>query len=231
MPPPYRTDYLAHDAEYRRRRAAGYPGWDTEADLQRVLARLDACLADVPVFPGVTLLELGCGAGDVTLHLAAKGWRAFGIDIAPFAVAWAQEKATARGSDATFFTADVTKPLSLPIPPADLVLDGHCLHCLIGADRAAFLANAYRALRPGGLLHVDTMCGEPKTAALQACYDPRTRCCVAGDVAFRYLGSPDAIEREVKDAGFGVVRSSVVVGEGDDEEDCLLLRAVKPMEM
>lgn len=31
----------------------------------------------------------------------------------------------------------------------DFILDGFCLHCIIGEDRPVFLANAFRLLKPG----------------------------------------------------------------------------------
>ena len=33
----------------------------------------------------------------------------------------------------------------------DIVLDGHCFHCIIGPDRAQFLREAFRVLKPAGV--------------------------------------------------------------------------------
>lgn len=225
----YRTDYLAHDAEYQRRRAAGLHGWDHEQSLRQTLERLDRFLSCLSVPPDGSLLEFGCGAGDVTLYLAAEGWRVYGVDIAPFAVAWAKQKAVERGLHADFFIGDVTGDLVLPIPAVDLVLDGHCLHCLIGTDRQVFFRNAWRALKPGGALHVNTMCGDPKSAACRDSYDPASRCVIVhNDLAIRYFGRPADILDEIIRAGFMVGRSVVHSTDDINNEDCLMVLAYKP---
>ena len=69
------------------------------------------------------------------------------MDIAPFAIEWAREKALARGVAATFVVADLARELERVPAEADVVLDGHCLHCIIGEDRRVFLRNARRCLR------------------------------------------------------------------------------------
>src|SRR5579862_2602471 len=125
-----RPDYLGHDAEYRRRRKLGRTGWDEDESLQQTLAGLDNFLGGLPLPPRPTLIEFGCGAGDLALYFAAKGFRVTGLDIAPFAIDWAREKAAHQHLDATFLVADLSRDLDLSIAPADFVLDGHCLHCI-----------------------------------------------------------------------------------------------------
>lgn len=224
---PLRTNYIGHDAVYVRLRSQGRSGWDTPQSLQQTLHRMDEFLRDLPAPAGASLLELGCGAGDLMLHWAAKGWRVCGVDIAPFAIAWAQEKSARLGVQAELFVGDVTTDLHLPVPPVDLVLDGHCLHCIIGPDRPAFYANAYKFLKPGGILHLNTMCGEPHPHNRKG-YDPHTRCILFADGrAVRYFGLPQAILAEVTQAGFRIVKSAVLPAEDEDDEDCLLVNAVK----
>ena len=66
-------DYAQHDEVYRRRHAAGQAGWDSPAVAARVVRRLETFLAEADLRPPGRLLDLGCGAGNVTLHLAATG--------------------------------------------------------------------------------------------------------------------------------------------------------------
>lgn len=91
----------------------------------------------------------------------------------------------------------------------DVVLDGHCLHCIIGDDRARMLANVHRALVPSASLFVSTMCGEITIPALRACFDPGTRCQVVDGVSHRFIGDADEILDEIRAAGFEIVRSTI----------------------
>jgi 2-polyprenyl-3-methyl-5-hydroxy-6-metoxy-1,4-benzoquinol methylase len=70
---------------------------------------------------GKSVLDLGCGSGQVSLLAAAMGARVHGIDIAPAMLALAREAAARSGlSDRTRFTeGDVSRD---PLPEADVVL-------------------------------------------------------------------------------------------------------------
>jgi SAM-dependent methyltransferase len=221
-----RTDYFSHDGEYRKRKAQGRPGWDDDRVTRENIARFTqfVCphLAD-----GDSILELGCGAGNVLLAFVERGYRGFGVDISPAAIAWAKENAELRRLKAEFFVADVTREGELPIEPVAMILDGHCLHCIIGDDRARFLANAHHWLRPGGKLHIQTMCGDGHKETLFAGFDPETRCILTpSGLAVRYLGRPEDILNEVSAAGFTVLESQVIE---DTDIDELVLTVGKDM--
>ncbi len=70
---------------------------------------------------GATVLDLGCGSGQVSLLAASLGARVHGIDIAPRMLEIARESARRAGlSDrVTFVEGDVA---TAPLPEADLVL-------------------------------------------------------------------------------------------------------------
>src|SRR5438045_2691204 len=124
------TDYLGHDAEFRRRRALGRKGWDDDASFRQTIAAMESFWGvPVPLVESSQprLIELGCGAGDLALYFACHGFQVTGFDIAPFAIEWAREKAASREVPATFAVADLTRDLDIAPPPADIVLDGHCL--------------------------------------------------------------------------------------------------------
>ncbi len=220
-----KTDYFGHDKVYCDKRARGEGGWDSPDRVRRTLVRLEQLLAQVSLPRGTSLLEFGCGAGELTLHFARKGLTAYGVDISAVAVEWARQKAAEQGITASFFVGDVTQDLSLPIPPVDLLLDGHCLHCIIGLDRRAFFRNARSYLRPDGLLCVDTMCGDPHYQPPEQTFDPHARCMMYKDIATRYLGRPDDILREVTDAGFSVVTYQIISAVEDRDQDALLVLA------
>lgn len=175
------------------------------------------------------MLELGCGAGDLSLFLAEAGYEAHGVDIAPSAIDWAREKAVTRGLQANFRVGSVLELSAFQDGYFDLVLDGYCFHCIIGPDRARFLASAMRVLKPGAVLHLATMCGEVTSGTLRAKLDPESRCVVDQDgVATRYIGLPKDILDEVRTAGFRVLEWGVKPrGDGEVEMDELLLWAAK----
>ncbi|NMU26928.1 class I SAM-dependent methyltransferase, partial [Vibrio parahaemolyticus] len=77
----------------------------------------------------------GCGEGHHCRAFQKLGFEVTGIDISPTAIAWAKEKAKATGIEGKYYTADLTVE-SFQLPERyDVVIDGNCLHCIIGADR------------------------------------------------------------------------------------------------
>lgn len=80
----------------------------------------------------------------------------------------------------------------------DAVIDGNCLHCLIGADRARALVEVRRILRPSGVFVVSTMCGEPRSEEARARFHVRTRCLVQNGRPYRTLLPADEIVREMR---------------------------------
>ena len=224
---PFRPNYIGHNAEYKRRRAAGNPGWDEAEVIDENLALLERVFA-APGFPTQgRLLELGCGAGDWSLWAAAKGFDVTGIDIAPDAVAWGLEKAGQRELTVDLQVGEVTDLSRFPDASFDVVLDAHCLHCIIGDDRGRMLREAFRVLRPGGLFHVNTMTGDPTAPKLLDHWDPASRCLLYGQIASRYLGLPDHVEAEVVAAGFRVLRRELMPRRHESEFDDLLLDSTR----
>ena len=87
------TDYAGRmdiDDRYRQRKAKGKPGWT--GDYKAKMVRIEKVLARYDVPKNGRFLELGCGAGNITLFMAEKGFEAYGIDMSPEAIAWAKEK-------------------------------------------------------------------------------------------------------------------------------------------
>ncbi len=209
------TDYAGHDTRYQQLRLQGAPGWDTaEGYLEREV-ELAWALAALEPGNGRRVLELGCGAGNIAGWLVDRGFDVTGIDISPTAIAWATERAI---PGARFMIGDLVANIPGEF---DLVIDGHCLHCIIGDDRARLLANVRDALVPGGSLFVATMCGEITLPALRACFDPVTRCQVVDGVARRFIGDADELLAELRAAGFDIVRSTICERKGDDDQDHL----------
>ena len=154
--------YGAHEDTYRRLEAEGASCWDRRAfDDFFMRPFLDRALAMLgPPAPGARALEIGCGTGPVSCHVAAHGYDVLGVDLSPTAIRMAQRFAAERGVRARFALHDV---LDLPGDASfDLIVDGHCLHCIVfDEDRARLLATLKRLLKPGGALLVETMVRHP----------------------------------------------------------------------
>jgi SAM-dependent methyltransferase len=214
-----KADYERYDDRYRRLRAAGNPGWEDDAEHERSLELLARFIAWDEVPRGGRALELGCGDGRKSLWLARRGWDVTGIDISPTAIGWARDKAAEASLTVDFRVGSVLDLAELADADFDFVLDGHCAHGIIGADRSAFFGSARRVLRPAGAFLLMTMCGEPPASKV-AQFQPHTRCVFTNGVPTRYLGQPAALLRELDTAGFHVVRAEVVprLDAGDCDE-------------
>jgi SAM-dependent methyltransferase len=188
---------------------------------------MDSFLTGLTLPTAPTMIELGCGAGNVALHFAARGFQVIGIDIAPYAIEWARQKAAEQRANASFLIADLTRDLDPLPPPADIVLDGHCLHCIIGLDRPAFLRNARHCLKPAGVFHVNTMCGTPHPPH-DTHFDPASRCVVSHGIALRYFAPAESILQELIQAGFRVERQLLIPAQYAGDEDSLLVNARLP---
>ncbi|MDA0745332.1 MAG: methyltransferase domain-containing protein [bacterium] len=87
-----KTDYLGvHETKYKRLKEEGASGWNSLVLSQDSVQKITATLAEQGIASG-TLLELDCGAGNLSLKLAAKRYQVHGIDISPTAITWAKER-------------------------------------------------------------------------------------------------------------------------------------------
>lgn len=107
--------------------------------------------------PGESILDLGCGDGQLTLRLVAAGAGVVGVDLSPEMLAAAR----ARGVDAREGSAE-----SLPFPAAtfDAVFSNAVLHWIRNQD--AMMTEVRRVLKPGGRF-VAEMAGHGNVAALR----------------------------------------------------------------
>lgn len=220
-----KTNYLTHDDVYKKLLVEGKVGWDgTEQAYQRHKQQLREILdSDLTPSSG-KILELGCGAGNISIWLAQRGYEVTGVDISPTAVSWAEHKVKTENISIDFKVRDVLDLEGLDKNSFDIVLDGHCFHCIIGPDRFKFLSEAFRVLKPGGLFIVNTMCGPVKPGKIEN-YDHHTKCVFYNDLAVRYIGLPDDIRAEVKSAGFKIITEQL---RPDESNNDIIIQAVKP---
>lgn len=223
------TNYQGHDNVYRKLRAEGKEGWDPMPEITReTLTNLSEMLQAKYVLKIGKLLELGCGAGNITLYLAGRGYEVYGVDIAPTAIAWAQEKARQQNLKGDFRAGNVIDLRDYSDNYSDFVLDGHCFYCIIGDDRKLFLSSAYRVLKPGGFFYVDTMCGEVTNKEIKKQFDQKSRCVVSHGLASRYIGLAEDIIKEIKQAVFNTIHKNIIPRKNNDDFDSLMVPAIKP---
>jgi len=112
------------------------------------------CLERLRPTAGASLADVGCGAGDVAVRLAAAGHRVLGLDVSTELVAHCRSLAPADGA-ARFVVHDMRRPL----PEAEFA-GVVCLGVTFGyfsdAENALALHNMARALAPGGLLLIES---------------------------------------------------------------------------
>ena len=108
----------------------------------------EALLAAAGDVEGRDVLELGCGEGDLSLKLLARGARLTGLDLSPgmAAVAAARAERFVPGAAARFLAAPAERT-GLGDASFDVAIGKFVLHHLDLAPAAAELA---RLLRPGG---------------------------------------------------------------------------------
>ena len=100
------------------------------------------------VFP-CEAADLGCGAGNYAVWLAAKGFQMTGVDISPKAVELAEHLARKKGVACRFLVEDLTGDLSKLDSSFDFAYDWEVLHHIFPNHRRRYIRNVYRLLRPG----------------------------------------------------------------------------------
>jgi SAM-dependent methyltransferase len=132
----------------------------TSADFDRVYRLPITPWGDVRIPPEVSALarigaprrclELGCGAGRFSRHLASQGLDAVGVDFSPVAIELARQRVANDGVKPRFLVGDVTDLRDL-VGPFDFSFDVGCFHGLNAAGQRAYVSEVHRLLRPGGV--------------------------------------------------------------------------------
>lgn len=248
--------YELHEIAYKRLRSEGKLTW---ADLNKHknpkltnhLVREDRKIIKniltQPWAPQVKrILELGCGAGNILRDICSKNDEALGIDVSCTAIKMAKEQTV--NSKIKFMKFDFCKGDTRKLGKFDLVIDGHCLHCITDqTDREKFLNNAYKVLDPSGLFIVMAMCSPVDRSIFREhwknmiflngiTYHPFNGKGVIKDaveikgqkhIPTRYIGPWKDIVKEVETAGFHIQSMQHEKPYGQAPNGSLVLAAIK----
>jgi cyclopropane fatty-acyl-phospholipid synthase-like methyltransferase len=130
----------------------------SESQGERLSRRLSAAFAAAAVTPGMTVLDVGCGRGEILRHCARLGADAYGIDYAPVAVEMASKVVADEEGWAgkTGVSQADAKHLPFPNHRFDRVLMFDVVEHLFPWELDLCLAEVRRVLKPGGVFIVHT---------------------------------------------------------------------------
>jgi len=166
-------------------------------------------LAQHPVPPGASILDVGTGTGIALFEAMRQAGRtslAIGVDLAPNMVLRATAKAMSMGLPARFFVADAEH---LPFPDAtfDVAICSSAFHWF--TDRVAAAREMLRVLKPGGrllLVSASAPCGWEWFVAMMAAARLVTGRLDALQVP--NLPSPEAVAASLMAAGFQILAAN-----------------------
>ncbi len=137
-------------------------GWTLESPFYGRITGTEKTLERIGLKPGQRVLEIGPGPGRLLIPAAERvlpDGEVVGIDIQPGMIERLRERAARENvTNLTAILGDATQPL---VPEASF--DVAFLVTTLGEipDRAAALAQCFRALKPGGVLSISEMLPDP----------------------------------------------------------------------
>jgi len=131
-----------------------------ESQGEHLSRRLSAAFAVASIAPGMRVLDVGCGRGEILRHCARLGARACGIDYAEVAVRMSRDVARAeadsdRRAPIGVYRADA-KFLPYPDAAFERVLIFDVVEHLFAWELDAALQEVRRVLKPGGMVAIHT---------------------------------------------------------------------------
>jgi 2-polyprenyl-3-methyl-5-hydroxy-6-metoxy-1,4-benzoquinol methylase len=219
----YYVDYTSHDVPYRKNREEGLPGWNDAEKLAEHITQLTRIFAREEIPRSGRVLDIGCGAGNISFWLETLGYSVTGIDVSSVAIEWAMDQARLSNSQVKFSVDNAAQGNYRAGELFDIVLDNNCLHCIIGEDRKLYLSNIFDNLKPAGCYICNTMCDEIRDKEILPFFDPVSRCYIRGNLAIRYIGTHNDIIKEITSAGFELLYEESTSCNAQDSM-CLIAR-------
>lgn len=121
--------------------------------------RVRSLIQKIKLSKNMTVLDIGCGRGDLVLSMAKKVFRAYGIDYSKNAIEIAEKtKRTFPKSirDKTFFSKMNIKEMSFPDDTFDVIVCIDVFEHLYKEEMEIAMKEIKRVLKPNGTLFVHT---------------------------------------------------------------------------
>ncbi len=147
---------VLYDEEYFLHACEGYAEF-LSSEGEYLSRRLDEALAVARIAPGMRVLDVACGRGEILRHVRRMGAQAFGVDYALTAVRLSRrvtQSEAERGPVGVYQTDAQYLPFASAYFDRVLMLD--IVEHLYPRELARALDEAYRVLQPGGRLVVHT---------------------------------------------------------------------------
>ncbi|MFP5450119.1 MAG: class I SAM-dependent methyltransferase [Thermoleophilia bacterium] len=150
----------------RRRWSRRAQSWnDGVAANQGLGATIDAVVNSARAAPGMHVLDMGCGSGQVTIPLARIAADVIAVDVSPAMICLLGENLLREGLGNVSARVEALESLQLPPGSLDLIVSNYALHHLADDDKRRLVAAAAVWLRPGGRLVIgDLMLGRGRDA-------------------------------------------------------------------
>lgn len=120
---------------------AGQPRWE--------IGRPQKAFLDVADRITGSILDSGCGTGEIALYFASRGHKVTGIDFLAEPITIAKRKAAERGLTATFLAMDALALKEL-LEVFDNAIDSGLFHVFSNEDRRRYVEGLASVLKPGG---------------------------------------------------------------------------------
>jgi ubiquinone/menaquinone biosynthesis C-methylase UbiE len=143
-----------YDEEYFLTACEGYEEFN-QSEGEHLSRRLKQAFEFATVAPGMKVLDLGCGRGEIVRHVARLGAQSFGVDYARVAVKMTQQVMQNEAGVWGVGRADA-KQLPFAADSFDRVLMFDVVEHLHAWELDACLREVQRVLKPGGQIIVHT---------------------------------------------------------------------------
>lgn len=166
--------------------------------------------------PPAVILDVGGAAGVYAFPLADMGYQVHLIDPVALHIKQAQEQAKNTGTHLASYAVGDARNIEQPSNSADVVLFfGPLYHLIEAADRLKALQEAYRVLKPGGMLfaagiarfaslmdamHKGTLYS--KIGVIEQDFATGVHRKISEDITFAYLHRPEDLRNEMTSSGF-----------------------------
>lgn len=121
-----------------------------------LFSRYQRNLVLLDLLPHQSLLEIGCGRGEICIYHALNGGQARGVDFSGAAIVLAREKADALKASVEFIESSFDE-LNVENERYDRILASEFIEHISAEECDKFFLSAFALLKPGGKLLVFTM--------------------------------------------------------------------------